>query len=86
MCIRDRNTPHFSDVYGGSLPFDNQLLVRAVEMIALPNMIFHVVVEKSETIIEVTTEQYPFSIPLYIDSRFGVFCREVIRSETRFPS
>ena len=80
------NTPHFSDVYGGSLPFDNKMLVRAVEMIALPNMTFHVLGEKRETIIEVMTEKYPSSTPLYIDSRFGTFCREVVQKKACLPS
>lgn len=80
------NTPYFSDVYGGSLPFDDKMLVRALEMIALPNMVFHLVREKGGAIIEVTTESYPSSIPLYVDSRFGTFCSKIVQSETPLPS
>ncbi|MCP5503971.1 MAG: C40 family peptidase [Chlamydiales bacterium] len=80
------NTPYFSDVYGESLPFDDEMLVRAVEMIALPNMIFHVVGKKGGTIIEVTTENYPSPIPLYVDSRFGTFCKNATQIERQLPS
>ncbi|MEM8728192.1 MAG: NlpC/P60 family protein [Chlamydiota bacterium] len=80
------NTPDFSKVYGESLPFDRQLLVRAVEMIALPKMVFHLVEQKSETIIEVTTGRYFSSASLYIDSRFGTFYREVVRTSPFLPS
>ncbi len=70
------NTPHFNEVFGDSLPFDDQELVRAVEMIALPRTVFKVVGEKEDYILEVTTEEYPSSISLYIDGRSGSFHSE----------
>ena len=64
------NTPHFREVFSGALPFDDQLLVREVEMIALRGMIFQVIAEKGEHILEVSSAHYTGS-QLFIDKRFG---------------
>ncbi|QVL57817.1 MAG: C40 family peptidase [Simkaniaceae bacterium] len=65
------NTPYFSEVFGRQLPFDDQKLVRVVEMIALPRTVFKVIEKKKDHILEVSTEAYPSSTPLYIDERCG---------------
>ena len=53
------NTPNFSDVFGDVLLFDDKKLVRAVEMIALPSMVFKVIQKKEGPILEISTEEYP---------------------------
>ena len=65
------NTPYFSKVYGTTLPFDQEGLVREVEMVALPEMTFQVIQEHADHIIEVTTDAYPTFKSLYIDRRYG---------------
>lgn len=65
------NTPCFSDVYSGSLPFDDQHLVRALEYIAFPKRIFKVVNEVEPNILHVTTSEYSSSGFLFVDRRFG---------------
>lgn len=67
------NTPQFTKVFGKALPFDDKGLVRAVEMIALPGTVFKLIEEKDEHILKVTTEDYPYPTPLYIDERSGAF-------------
>lgn len=65
------STPHFKQVFGQKLTLDAQNLVREVEMIAFPGMVFEVVQPKEDSILEVSASFYPKS-PLYIDERFGV--------------
>lgn len=65
------NTPNFKEVYGERLPFDEQKLVREVEMIALPGMVFVVLQEVKEGILQVKTDDYPSSQCLYLDRRAG---------------
>jgi len=65
------NTPCFSDVYSGALPFDDQHLVRALEYIAFPKRTFKVVNEVEPNILHVTTSEYPSSGSLFVDRRFG---------------
>lgn len=80
------NTPNFSDVFGDVLLFDDKKLVRAVEMIALPSMVFKVIQKKEGPILEISTEEYPSPIPLFIDSRSGSFHNVVTRRRKRIPS
>lgn len=70
------NTPYFTDVYGQALPFDDQRLVRAVEFIALPGQSFSVRSEAEGSILEVDALHYPYTTPLFIDRRFGLFSNE----------
>ncbi len=79
------NTPHFNEVFGKSLPFDDKQLVRAVEMIAFPNTLFKVMERKKDHILEVTTKEYPSSIPLYIDDRSGSFHLEPKERKKELP-
>lgn len=65
------NTPCFSDVYSGALPFDDQHLVRALEYIAFPERTFRVVREIEPNILHVTTSEYSSSASLFVDRRFG---------------
>ena len=65
------NTPCFSNVYSGVLPFDDQHLVRVLEYIAFPKRIFKVVNEIEPNILHVTTSEYPSSSSLFVDKRFG---------------
>ena len=65
------NTPCFSDVYSGTLPFDDQHLVRALEYIAFPTRTFKVVNEIEPNILHVTTSEYSSSGSLFVDRRFG---------------
>lgn len=68
------STPDFSAVFGGAhgtLPFDAENLVRALEMIAFPETVFEVVQSHGEFILEVQTAEYPSLYPLYVDKRFG---------------
>jgi len=53
------NTPYFKKVFGCVLPFDEQNLVREVEMIALPGMVFEVIQSKEDHVLEVKTCSYP---------------------------
>ena len=64
------STPDFSKVFGSALPFDSKGLLREVEMIALPGMVFHVVQEMEHDILQVGTPRYPCS-PLYLNKRAG---------------
>ncbi|MCB1107564.1 MAG: C40 family peptidase [Chlamydiia bacterium] len=79
------NTPYFSKVYGDLLPFDDEYLVRALEMIAFPQRAFHIVKSWDDHILEVTTPEYPSSVPLYIDSRFG-FVGDALPERPSMPS
>lgn len=65
------NAPHFSRVYGASLPFDQEGLVREVEMVALPDMVFQVIREHPDHILEVAINTYPTLKALYVDRRYG---------------
>lgn len=65
------NTPFFHRAYSSKKAFDDQGLIRAVEFIALPGMVFKLVGEYENPIYEVAAEFYPSSKVLYIDSRFG---------------
>lgn len=65
------NTLDLQGVFGGnqrSLPFDDQRLVRELEMIAFPGTVFEVI--NDGLVLEVKTDIYPSSKSLYIDSRF----------------
>jgi len=64
------NTPCFRKVFGHALPFDKQKLVREVEMIALPGMVFEVIQSRKNHILEVKTCRY-LATKLFIDQRFG---------------
>jgi len=64
------NRPDFRKIYGGASPFDEQNLVRAVEMIALPGMFLEVVQSRDEHILEVKSADYTAS-SLFVDQRFG---------------
>lgn len=66
------NTPHFQSVFGAFLPFDDQHLVREVEMVALPEMIFTICEDRGDHILEVETNAYSSKCPLFIDKRFGM--------------
>ena len=69
------NTPKFKEIFGGNhgtLPFDEQGLVRALEMIAFPQTIFKILDRPSKWILKVETQAYPSSLPLFIDLRFGM--------------
>lgn len=67
------NTPDFHLVFGGtdgeSLPLDDQGLLRAVEMVALPGTCFKIQRIVNDTILQVTTDEYPAEL-LYVDRRF----------------
>lgn len=68
------NTRDFKAVFGGnngSLPFDDKKLVRALEMVALPQTSFKVIKRYDPFILEVQTAEYPSLRPLYLDKRFG---------------
>lgn len=68
------NRPDFANVFGGtngSLPFDQQNLVRPLEMIAFPGTVFTIQDEPLPSIFEVFTSEYSSSYPLYLDTRFG---------------
>ncbi|MDN3507275.1 MAG: hypothetical protein P0S96_08625 [Simkaniaceae bacterium] len=62
------NTPDFHQVFT-KLPLDDQGLLRALEMIALPGTKFQILEKHPNDILEVKTEEYLCG-PLYIDSRF----------------
>jgi len=63
------NTPDFVRIFGGNaLPLDEQGLLRALEMIALPGTKFQVL-EFLDPIAKVITPDYPHG-PVYIDTRF----------------
>lgn len=80
------NTPNFVKVFNKTLPFDEQKLVRELEMIALPKMVFQVIKEELGTILQVTTIEYPSSTSLYLDSRAGKFIPSGSVREKRLPS
>lgn len=68
------NTPDFKKIFGGlngSLPFDCENLVRALEMIALPSTVFEIKGSHGQNILEVQTAEYPSLTPLFLDKRFG---------------
>lgn len=79
------NTPDFKNIYGESLPFDDQKLVREVEMIALPGMVFHVLQEEKEGILKVQTDDYPSSQCLYIDRRAGGWANDSQKKNRELP-
>ncbi len=68
------NTQYFTSVFGGedgkSLPLDTQGLIRGIETIAFPNTKFKVERACSNHILEITTKDYPYKGPLFVDSRF----------------
>jgi|JI10StandDraft_1071094.scaffolds.fasta_scaffold02890_4 hypothetical protein len=78
------NTPHFHKVFGESLPFDEKKLVRELEMIALPEMVFEVVHQEEKGIFQVRSDDYP-SFPLYLDGRAGEFSSKKRSREKRLP-
>lgn len=80
------NTPHFHKVFGKALPFDKQKLVRAVEMVALQGMVFQVVKEEENGILQVKTVDYPSPIPIYLDKRSGKFVTPKKSPEKVLPS
>ena len=64
----------FKSVFGGvsgTLPFDQENLVRAFEMIAFPGTVFEILEKHSDHILQVRTAEYPTLGPLFVDSRFG---------------
>jgi hypothetical protein len=68
------HTSEFTSVFGGktgSLLLDDKNLFRPLEMIAFPKTVFTIKRRKANGILEVTTEEYPSPVPLFIDSRFG---------------
>ena len=68
------NKADFFGVFGGvagSLPFDGENLVRALEMIAFPGTVFEIMQEHPSHILEVRTAEYPTLRPLFLDERFG---------------
>ncbi|MCP5505479.1 MAG: C40 family peptidase [Chlamydiales bacterium] len=80
------NTPHFKKVYGERLPFDDQELVREVEMIALPGMVFEVIQEEKEGILQVKTDDYPSASSLYLDARAGEKALSIKKRKVELPS
>ncbi|NRA90202.1 MAG: C40 family peptidase [Simkaniaceae bacterium] len=70
------NMPDFDEVYGKTLPFDDQGLVRALEYIAFPRREFKIVKELNSNILEVESNEYRTSYPIYVDRRFGVIQKE----------
>ena len=81
------NTPCFSDVYSGTLPFDDQRLVRALEYIAFPKRTFKVVNEVKPNILHVTTSEYSSSGSLFVDRRFGeIYGEETLLFQHKMPS
>lgn len=81
------NTPCFSDVYSGALPFDDQHLVRALEYIAFPKRTFKVVNEVKPNILHVTTSEYSSSASLFVDRRFGkIYGEETPLFQHKMPS
>jgi len=71
------NTPDFQKVFGSKvLPLDEQGLLRAVEMVALPGTKFQILKEHSAHILEVKTNDYPCN-PIYIDARFTEHASEI---------
>ncbi len=65
------NTDKLKDLFHGPLQFDSRGLFAELEMIALRGTIFEVIRDKGNFVIEVKTDAYPTSYPIYIDTRFG---------------
>jgi len=67
------NVCDFKSIFGGSngcsLPLDAQGLLRAVEMIALPGTLLHLLESKGDMIYRVAYPDYPAD-ELFVDSRF----------------
>jgi cell wall-associated NlpC family hydrolase len=81
------NTPRFSEIYSGALPFDDQQLVRELEYIAFPKQTFKVVNEIKPNILHVTTSEYPSSASLFVDKRFGgIYAEETPFFQHKMPS
>ena len=66
------NTPNFQEVFGKTLPLDEQNILREMEMVALPGMEWEVIQTQGEFILEVSSDHYPSKCPIYLDRRFGV--------------
>ena len=64
------NTPYFRRVFERMLPYDEKGLVRELEMIAFPGMVFEVIQSMGDHILKVETCSY-FAAKLFIDQRFG---------------
>ena len=67
------NTKKFSSVFGGddgaSIPLNEKGFVEAMESIALPGTKFQGKETDEPFILEVTTKEYPYKGPFYVDSR-----------------
>lgn len=63
------NERDFPSLFTTGALFDSTAHVRWLEMIAFAGTVFDVLEEVSPTVLRVTTEEYPASIPLYIDRR-----------------
>ncbi|MCX7878446.1 MAG: peptidoglycan endopeptidase [Ignavibacteria bacterium] len=88
------NTPNFRDIFGGddgkSVKTDKEGLIRELEFIAFPGTVFELLGEYdygSYKIFKVITDEYPYDVDLYIDSRFVELKKEKPPSrEIRLPS
>jgi len=76
------NTPFLSQT---ALPFDEENLVRRLEMVALPGTCFRVVKKHPSSILEVTTPDYPSHAPLFVDFRFGSTRQTFLERDKTFP-
>ncbi|HAZ15697.1 MAG TPA: glycoside hydrolase [Parachlamydiales bacterium] len=71
------NTPHFAHVFSHPLPLDEQGLLRAVEMVALPGTPFRIQKKISPNIYQVSTPSYP-APSLFVDQRFLAFSKRAV--------
>lgn len=65
------NTPQFPHHHPTLYPFKNeQGLMKSIETIAFPGTKFTIQKVITPTVVQVTTAEYPYDIPLYADHRF----------------
>ncbi len=68
------NTENFQSIFGGkdgaSVSIDNQGFIRALESIAFPKTKFKMLKKHPSHVLEVTTKDYPYPGPFFVDSRF----------------
>lgn len=80
------NTPCFSETFT-TLPFDEQHLLRAVEMVALPGTKFRILATTHHPhILQVTTLEYPYDGEFFVDGRFlKLTIEEPLERSKRLP-
>ncbi len=85
------HTPHFSTIFGSedgkTVPTDKTGLIREIETILFPQTKCKVLSSLASTIVQIETEEYPYTGSYFVDRRFLVFYPEEIPSrDIQLPS